>query len=62
VGGYFIHGHMCVEKKIWSTKVKEDRFILELHPKFLDGSIRNQCYQILVIIKFDKRGRNWKSK
>lgn len=62
--GWLFHAwtHVCGKIKIWSTKAKEDRFILELHPKFLDGSIRSQFYQILIIIRFDKRGRNWKSK
>jgi hypothetical protein len=44
VGGCFMHGHMCVRKKKQSTKVGEERFTLELHPKFLDGSIRSQSY------------------
>jgi hypothetical protein len=53
-----MHGHMCVKRKKWSTKAKEDRFTLELHPKFFDGNIRSQCYQILVFIIFDKKSRD----
>jgi hypothetical protein len=62
VGGYFMPGHMCVRRKKWSTKAREEMFTLELHPKFVDGSIRSQYYQILAFIRFDKRSKNWNSK
>jgi hypothetical protein len=39
-------------------KVGKNKFTSKLHPKFLDGNITSQCCQILVLIKFDKRGRD----
>jgi len=38
-------------------RLGKDKFTLELHSRFLNGGIKSQCYQILVLIKFDKKGR-----
>jgi hypothetical protein len=51
-----------VKGKKQFAKVGKDMFILELHPIFLDGGIKNQCYQIFVFVRFNKGGRNWRSK
>jgi len=39
-----------------SQRVGTDRFTLELDSTFSNGSTRNKCYKILVLIKFDKGG------
>jgi hypothetical protein len=56
VGGCFMHGHKCAWEEINDLQsVRKDKFILKLHPKFWDGGIKNQCYQILIHIKFEKK-------
>jgi len=58
VGGCFMHGHKFVKGKKQFAKVGKYMFISEVHLIFLDRGIKNQCYQIFVIIRFNKGGRN----